>query len=182
MLHVLLKHPYSNSLSNRLLRRKSVSCKNIRWPETKCISVCDEKMPLSPAGNIIHSALKMYWEKGLQQRNPCHELGVRNFAVYVHGHLLLDASKSFLILFIFMISNVLCTHAHMKTYCRGLHYSMLINRFQNISLSCPRTQVTFFCHIQEKSHTAKAACVDEVRMMREGLSFGKFCLCIVRDV
>lgn len=110
MLHVLLKHPYANSLSHRLLRRKTVSCKNIRWPETKCILVYDEKMPLSPAGNIIHSALKMYREKGLQQGNPCHELDVRNSAAHVHGHLLLDTSRSFLILFIFMISNVLCTH------------------------------------------------------------------------
>lgn len=71
-----------------------------------------KKCPCHP-GNIIQSALKMYWEKGLQQGNPCHELGVRNFAAYLHGHLLLDASRSFLILFIFMmISNILCTHTH----------------------------------------------------------------------
>lgn len=140
MLHVPLKHPYANSLSHRLLRKKPVSCKNIIWPETKCILVYDEKMPLSPARNIIHSALKMYWDKGLQKGNPCHELGVRNSAAHVHGHLLLDTSRSLLILFIFMISNVLCTHTGKitadvsTTPCRSTHFKTFL---------CPRTQVTF---------------------------------------
>lgn len=86
-------------------------------------------------GNIIHSAQKMYWEKGLQQGNPCHEVSVRNVAAHVHGHPLLDTSEYFLILFIFMISNVLCAHTHRKKCCRYFNYLMLTNTFQNSSLS-----------------------------------------------
>lgn len=153
MLHVLLEHPCSNSLSNRLLKRKTVSSKIIRWPKTKCILVYDEKMPLWPAGNIIHSALKMYWEKGLQQGNPCHELGVRNFAVHVpFDHYMLTFCLMPLDPFSFYFHDLWCsvhiqtcthTHTHTKNHWRGPNYSMLIDTFQNISLSCPRTQVTF---------------------------------------
>lgn len=138
MLHVLLEHPYSNSLSNRLLRRKTVSCKNIRWPEMKCVFVYDEKMPLSPAGNFIHSALKMYWEKGLQQGNPCHELGVRNFAARVctfwplYGHLYLMPLDPFSFC-LFSWSLMFCAHTHTHTEEKSLQRSQLLHANQHIS-------------------------------------------------
>lgn len=144
MLHVLLKHPYSNSLSNGLLRLKTVSCKNIRRPETKCILVYDEKMPCHQLETLPTHHLKCTGRKDCNEEIHVMRLGVRNFAAYVHSHLLLDDSRSFLMLYIFMIASVLCIQTHMKIHCRGLNYSMLIDTFQNISLFFPRTQVTFF--------------------------------------
>lgn len=139
MLHVLLEHPCSNSLSNRLLKRKTVSSKIIRWPKTKCILVYDEKMPLWPAGNIIHSALKMYWEKGLQQGNPCHELGVRNFAVHVpFDHYMLTFCLMPLDPFSFYFHDLWCsvhiqTRAHTHTQKKSLERSQLLHADRHIS-------------------------------------------------
>lgn len=109
----------------------------------KCILVYDEKNALlSPAGDTIHSAQRMYWENGVQQGNSRHQTGVRKVAAHVHSLPLLDISIHFLILFIFMISNVQQVYTHKGEKNQQMSRLFYTDPRFKIFLS-PSTQVTF---------------------------------------
>lgn len=153
MLHVLLKHPYSNSLSNRLLRRKSVSCKNIRWPETKCILVYDEKMPLSP-WKLSSQHLKCIGKKDCNK-----EIHVMSLVweilqlIYMVTFCLMPLDPFSFCLFSWW-SLMFCAHTH--TYEKSLQRSPLLHADQYISkhfsVLSKDTGSFFLPYPREKSH------------------------------